>query len=462
MKKKIFIIIAILLLCVIGFLTYLYLDDQKYNNIIYPGVFINSIDVSYLSYDEAKTKISESIEKALKENYILIYGDKTWYLKTRDVVNVSAEEALNKALDIGKTNNFIKNFLVRQKVKKSPLSLELAISLNEKGIMAFIEDLSQAIYTEPKNASLEIVDDKVNIINENNGIKLDEISLKAEVLEKVWSDDKTIEIPVIKIIPEITKESLAAMNIKTKVGEYSTKFNKALRERTENIKLAASILDGYILAPDDIFSFNEVVGERTGEKGFKEAPIFVNNRTVPGIGGGICQLSSTIYNVALLMDLEIIERSNHSLPVSYVPLGRDATVNYGTIDFKFKNTTKGHLLIKCKVEDDTLTVSFFGHEKPDEAIELHSEVVRKIPPPVRTINDDNLEEGKTNLIPGSPGYQVKLYKVYGGEKGEKILVSADTYNPVPSVLYVGKKKPQQEISSQADVRDDNLTTQLDH
>jgi len=433
------------------------MDDQKFKDVIYPGIFINDIDVSYLSYDAAKIKILKRIDETLREDYILIYGNKVWNLKTANAVRISAEKVLSKALSMGKTNNFVKNYMTRQKMKRNSLYLEIDVGLNEEGIMTAIQDISQSISTEPKNASLEIVDDKVNIIKEINGIKLDEIGLKAEILKKVWNEDKIIEIPIIEIVPEITSEKLYAMNIRTKIGEYSTKFNKAMEERTENIKLAAGKLDGFILAPGEIFSFNEVVGERTGEKGYKEAPMFVNNRTVLGIGGGVCQLSSTLYNVVLLADLEIIERSNHSLPVSYVPLGRDATVNYGTIDFRFKNTTNGHILIKCQVENDTLTVSFFGYEKPYETIELVSEVVRKIPPPVHTINDDNLEEGKTKLVPGSPGYQVKLYKVYGMKEREKILISTDTYNPVPSILYVGKKKLVQEISSQTELKDDNIT-----
>jgi len=141
------------------------------------------------------------------------------------------------------------------------------------------------------------------------------------------------------------------------------------------------------------------------------------------------------------MNLEIIERTNHSLPVSYVPLGRDATVNYNNIDLKFKNNTNSNLLLVTEVVDDTITAKFFGKEKPAFTINLISETVRTIPPPVTIKEDKNLLKGEVKIQPGSPGYVVKLWKTYiSGEKEEKILVSTDTYNPTPTVLYSGIKE----------------------
>lgn len=231
------------------------------------------------------------------------------------------------------------------------------------------------------------------------------------------------------------------MNIKVKVAEFSTKFNKALKERTQNIRLAAEKINGYIIAPGEVFSFNDAVGERTGEKGYKAAPIFFRNETVPGIGGGVCQLSSTIYNLALITGMEIIERSNHSLPVTYVPLGRDATVNYNHIDLKFRNNTGNYILLYTEINDDTLTVKFYGEKKREDSIKFYSEVVRKIPPTLTIKKDINLEKGKTRFKEGSPGYLVRVWKVNSvNGREEKKIVSEDIYNPVPSVLYVGEKE----------------------
>ena len=143
------------------------------------------------------------------------------------------------------------------------------------------------------------------------------------------------------------------------LAEFSTRFNVNEVNRTENIRLAAEAIDGARLAPGEIFSFNETVGERTMAAGYKEAVVIEGNRFIPGIGGGICQVSSTLFNAANQAHLEIVERHHHSLPVGYVPPGQDATVFYAVLDFKFKNTTKEPLVLRTWVEGGTLTIKIY-------------------------------------------------------------------------------------------------------
>lgn len=143
------------------------------------------------------------------------------------------------------------------------------------------------------------------------------------------------------------------------IAQYSTYFDSRQVNRTENIRLAAKALDGKVLAPGERFSFNESVGERTAEAGYKEAMIIVGKEFVPGLGGGVCQVSSTLYNVVNLAGLEILERHAHSLEITYVPYGQDATVAYGVLDFRFKNSTDTFLLIRSFVEGDTLTFQLY-------------------------------------------------------------------------------------------------------
>lgn len=146
------------------------------------------------------------------------------------------------------------------------------------------------------------------------------------------------------------------------IAQYSTHFDSTQVNRTENIRLAAKALDGKVLAPGERFSFNKSVGERIAEAGYKEALIIEGNTFTPGLGGGVCQVSSTLYNVVLLAHLEILERHLHSLPVNYVPPGRDATVSFPILDFKFKNSTDTHLLIRSFVDGNTLTFQLYEKE----------------------------------------------------------------------------------------------------
>ena len=143
------------------------------------------------------------------------------------------------------------------------------------------------------------------------------------------------------------------------IAQYSTHFDSTLVNRTENIRLAAKALDGKLLAPGERFSFNESVGERTAKAGYKEALIIVGNNFTPGLGGGVCQVSSNLYNAVILAHLEILERHRHSLPVDYVPPGQDATVSFLILDFRFRNSTDAYLLIRSFVEGNTLTFQLY-------------------------------------------------------------------------------------------------------
>ncbi len=338
---------------------------------------------------------------------------------------------------------------MRHRLKKRTYRVEPVLKFKENKLQQTFEKINKVIMVEPKDAIFKIHGDTVSIVDDVKGYILDGDKLKENIARILWSENRTLDIPVKKIQAAKTKEDLASMKIRVKVAEYSTKFNKTLKGRTENIKIAGKIINGYILSPEEVFSFNKTVGERTEERGYKEAVVFIDNQAVPDIGGGVCQVSSTLYNLALLTDLEIIERMNHSLPISYVPLGRDATVNYGNIDLKFKNTYGGYLLLTAQVIENNLTVKFFGKNKPDTIIEIFSETIKTIPPPVTIKKDFNLAKGEVRIKQGTSGYVVNLWKKYfNGENENRVLISKDTYNPTPTILYMGEK-----IEERQDVND---------
>lgn len=164
--------------------------------------------------------------------------------------------------------------------------------------------------------------------------------------------DKAIQLVKGKIISEISKKP-------KKIGSYSTIFNPEYGSRTTNLKLAAQAVNGAKILPGGVFSYNKEVGPRTPKRGYQKAIIFVNKEKVEDYGGGVCQVSSTLYNAVLGAGLPVLERHPHSLPVTYVPQGKDATVNYGTADFRFKNSTDGTISIRALVEKNILTVELF-------------------------------------------------------------------------------------------------------
>ncbi len=446
MNKKILIILLNVLLFFILLTSYVIIYEKNNHNKIFPGIYIEEIYLGNLTKQEAEKKLSENTEALMNKTLLLEYKDDfKWLIKPNQIFEIDVHNSVEEALNYKKSNLFIKNHINRIVLKKNPVKLDLKLKTSYKKDN-LIQDIKEKMYTPPYNAYFKINNDKPIIVNETPGLELDEGLLIKNIYNAILKGHETVHVPVRKIEPDITKTDLESMKITLKSAEYSSVFNKNQKSRTENIRLCAKKLNGYILAPNSVFSFNEVVGERTAETGYKRAPIYVNNEVISGIGGGVCQVSSTLYNIALLCELEIIERSNHSLPVSYVPLGCDATVNYNQIDLKFKNNTGSFLLINAELNDNRLIIKFFSDKIFDKKIKLEPRIIKTIKPPIITKSDLSLDEGKINIKQGKPGFVVQLYKIYekGQIKKEKV-ISQDTYNPIPTIIYVGKKEVRKQI-----------------
>src|SRR5699024_5189614 len=168
-----------------------------------------------------------------------------------------------------------------------------------------------------------------------------------------------LDVPKRPVYPEVDSELLANIH-EEKIGSYVTKFKPENKERTHNIVLAAEAINNYVLFPDETFSFNEVVGKRTEAKGYKRAPVIVKGELAEDIGGGICQVSSTLYNAVDLRGVEMVARYSHSREVPYVPPGRDATVSWYGPDFVFKNHFHQPILIQAKAKDGNMIINIYS------------------------------------------------------------------------------------------------------
>lgn len=254
-----------------------------------------------------------------------------------------------------------------------------------------------------------------------------------------------LELPVADIPPQVTLAQLKAEGIERKIAEFTTSFAASGPGRAHNITAAARVLDGTTLAPDEIFSYAPIV-EKAGEMfGYRQAPVIVNGELVPGVGGGICQVSSTLYNAVLLAGLDIVERRNHSLAVNYLPPGRDATFAYGYVDFRFRNTTGKYLLVKTVVKDRQLTVKLFGTMPENVAYRLETRRIAEHPYRTVYVADERVPAGGERLLQrGEPGLVVEAYRirlVNGRETGRELL-SRDTYRPIDERVAVHPRDPR--------------------
>ncbi|SES01035.1 Vancomycin resistance protein YoaR, contains peptidoglycan-binding and VanW domains [Gracilibacillus ureilyticus] len=232
--------------------------------------------------------------------------------------------------------------------------------VDEDKYRMFIEELKQKVYQEPVDAT---IDDNGAIIPGNAGYKIDPIKFKELFYSYFFSDQSArIEVPTMEIHSNVDSELLA--NIRTQqVGHYVTYFNSNNEERSHNIFLASEAINNHVVFPGKTFSFNEVVGKRTEEKGYLPAPEIVEGELTEGIGGGICQVSSTLYNAVDRAGVEMVERYSHSKKVPYVPPGRDATVSWYGPDFTFKNNLNQPLLIRSKVKEGKVMIEIYSSDQ---------------------------------------------------------------------------------------------------
>ncbi|GAA0420223.1 MULTISPECIES: VanW family protein [Virgibacillus] len=225
--------------------------------------------------------------------------------------------------------------------------------IDENKLHQLVDDLKKKIYKAPKNATIA---KSGNIILEKPGITIDEDQFYIQ-FKKTFYDDKAdgFHIPVEKVYPRVDKALLE--NIRTKeLGNYVTFYKKGNEERSHNIALAAEAIDNHVVFPGEMFSFNKVVGERTKSRGYKRAPVIVKGELSEDIGGGICQVSSTLFNAVDLKGIQIVERYAHSRSVPYVPPGRDATVSWWGPDFSFKNMYNEPVLIRAHASNGKMLV----------------------------------------------------------------------------------------------------------
>ena len=247
-------------------------------------------------------------------------------------------------------------------------------------------------------------------------------------------------ILVVKPVPApVTAQDLK--QIDGLLGSFSTHYGGTGISRGSNIALAASHINGTVLRPGEIFSYNQVVGPRSGSAGFRIAPVISHGELVPGVGGGVCQVSSTLYNAVLLADLKIVHRSHHAFPVHYLPAGRDATVVYGAIDFQFQNNTPAPIYIAGSGAHGRLSFHIYGKRVPgrEVSIELNHHTVQAAP--VEIERDPSLPAGRRIVEDkGHRGHRVTVYRVVR-ENGtvQRELISRDHYRTFPTVVRVGAR-----------------------
>lgn len=254
--------------------------------------------------------------------------------------------------------------ICRNEIQKlSFIGKEINIEVEEQQPQEIdLNKIHEELYKEPVNAYYTT--DPYTVHPSEDGVDF-KISME-EAENLLQQDQEEYVIPLKVTVPEITTKMIGTEAFPDLISEFSTKYSQSQKDRTTNLKLAAEKINGTVLMPGEVFSYNTVVGKRTIDAGYKEAKIYVNGEVVDGLGGGICQVSSTLYNAVLYANLEIVERRNHQFVPSYAGAGLDATVVYGSIDFQFKNTRNYPIKIQCSVDRGICNFQIYGLKEETE------------------------------------------------------------------------------------------------
>lgn len=302
----------------------------------------------------------------------------------------------------------------------------------------FAEELYDRLDRPATNASVGMNEDGTTyIIPEQVGIKANE-----DLFEDLFEKHKGVFTMDIKPIePEITTADLDIEFYQDVLGEYTSAYNVGLINRTKNVALAARLVNGTVIMPGHRFSYNGVVGKRTYARGFVDATVYTGEGTEEGIGGGICQVSSTIYCAQLRADLKTVSRTNHSYTVVYAPLGQDATVVYGAIDYIFENSTNYPIKILANANGGYLTVKIMG-TKLDKSVKVDVVSVTEATYGISEVQKDapELPAGTTEVKQnGQIGARVSTYKVYykNGIEQKREFVARSNYKPMNKIVLVG-------------------------
>ncbi|MBE7054033.1 MAG: hypothetical protein E7391_07155 [Ruminococcaceae bacterium] len=320
--------------------------------------------------------------------------------------------------------------------------------------------LYDEFHAEPIDAVFNLDKQNPEYKDSQTGIDFD-LNVAEKILRENENNKETYYIPIIVTMPKKNDNWFIDENGEI-LGTFSTKYNAGVIGRSENIDIAAKKINGLILKPGDRFSFNDIVGERTTSNGFKTASVYVGGKVVDGIGGGICQVSSTLFNAVVLADLEIVFRTNHSMPVSYVQNGRDATVSYGEIDFIFANNQPYPVRLDVVTNNGEITCSVKGIKLENKEIEITTQTVGTSGFSEKIIEDDTLPAGTRKISQkGTYGYSVNTYKTtyIDGVKKDTVLLTKSYYIPTEQIVILGTKPIDEEVENPENTQNPEESTE---
>lgn len=395
-------------------------------NILFTLISKKNIEVNMiLNEDVAKQSINDlgvNLPGVLIESSYAVEEDQLIITKGKAGIIVKTEELLSQIKENLKDNTKQENNLLIPVEEKEPEPID-------------IEKIHQEVYKEAKDAYY--TKDPFAIYPEVEGIDFDVEAAKELLKEE--KEEYIIKLTITK--PKITIDKIGTEAFPDQLATFTTRYDVSDVDRSTNLQIACQKINGKVVLAGETFSYNKALGPRTAAAGYRNGKIYEGGEVVDGIGGGICQISSTLYNTVLMSNLEIVERRNHQFVTSYLPAGRDATVVYGVIDFKFKNTREYPVRIVASARNGIATISMYGIKEENEyTFSFNTKTIASIPMSTRYEEDANLPIGEEKIKQkGHNGMKTETYitKMLNGKAVSTTLLSKDTYDAMTRIIIKG-------------------------
>ena len=410
------------------------------NNYNILGTLIGKRDIDVnMSINEDVTKqtiedIGTNLPGILTQSSYSIEEDKLIITRGKEGVVINTDELLSDVKDV------LNDINVKDVTMEIPVETKTPEDID-------IDKIHSEVYKEVKDAYY--TKDPFTVYPEVEGVDFD-VEKAKEIISAEVKDEYVIDLIITK--PNVTIDQIGTEAFPDQLATFTTRYDASDKDRTTNLVLACQKINGKVIMPGATFSYNETLGPRTASAGYKNAKIYSSGEVIDGIGGGICQISSTLYNSALMSDMEIVERRNHQFVTSYVGAGRDATVVYGSTDFKFKNTRTYPVKIVASAKSGIATVSIYGIKEADReyTYSFSTKTISTIPYTTKYVEDSSLAPGKEVVKQkGANGLVTETYmtKMLNGKVISTKLLSKDTYSAMQRIIRRGTSKASSTPSS---------------
>lgn len=402
--RLVFVLFMFIIIVYFIVTSYIYFKVKKYSSLIYPEISVENVDVGGKTKEEAIKLLNKTFDaENIKSNITIKVNNNDYVINLSKLdLKYDIQNVVDKAFEINRGTTIFQRYRAIKHPKNSYLKLNIQYSSDV--INNTIADIEKKNNKKPIDAAISRSNTgSFNVIKEISGLALDKDNLKNAIISNIklpFKDNTIINGKMNEIKAKVTEENLKAID--AKISTFTTNFATSNYNRSTNINLAANAINGKVLMPGEEFSFNDVVGKRTPSKGYKEAHVIVGDKFIDDFGGGVCQVSTTLYNAVARANIPSTERAKHTIPSSYVGLGMDATVDYGNLDYKFKNTLKYPIYIEAVVKNKEITFNIYSNsELTKRNYDLVNEIIGKKVNVYRVTYENNKQISKDLLYTDS-------------------------------------------------------------